>query len=265
MVTSSSKSINIECLDSEAYNLTSVVANPRQVFPADLCQAVSNLNFLADESCPALALSFVKYIYQEYFPLCHQTGLYNRQQRVFESLARVIKVEVRKTTRGFLKKEELPCLELYFLGSRNEPYLGALIFEADFSAATTNEAALAQSYLTVLKDFLSKEIRLKGKYGNNPAIFNGTFFALAKPVPEIISSFLLKQTGGGGDPLSLSESLLPAPLSSHANLIGYEVSRESEDLLSQEFAFDLLLPKLRPIAKNLSKTELASKAELFYR
>ena len=244
--------------DSEGYDLSSVLNSPRQVTRNDLEAAVANLqieypaDMASDFHWP---MSLIGFVLKDYFVQCHQSGLYNRHKRPFESIPKVDHVMVRQIERGMMEKVLLPAWELTFLSARKEPYLSGLVFSGAFIKRRGYEEMLA----TVKEHFVQLQ-RTKAKFAGHPAIVNGAFIACGAPFPEQLTSYFYKLTDGE-DALGRIETLHPEPLACHINLVEIfgdedrdldeELADDAKETIAANFSARLIYPALKPLKKQI--------------
>lgn len=250
--------------DREAYNLSSVLQVPRQVTRQDLEAAVANLqidyplDMASDFHWP---MSLIEFVIKDYFVQCHQSGLYNRHKRPFESIPKVDHVTVKQVDRGMMDKVLLPAWQLTFLSARQEPYLSGLVFSSAFVKRRGYD-----EMLNTVKDYFIQLQRVKAKFAGHPAIVNGVFIACGAPFPEQLLAHFYKLTDGD-DALGRVETLHPDPLACHINLVEI-FGDEDEDVgenLDQEavnFSARLIYPALKPLNKQSDPNQRQGGARL---
>lgn len=108
--------LSISNEDESSFTLHSVAMAPRRCTPLDLAAAVRNLRIdFQDENeddIAKLSKKIVHYLLTDFFVLAHRTGLYNRQLKLWESLATVSDVHMSQLQQGFFKKVDLPVWDL---------------------------------------------------------------------------------------------------------------------------------------------------------
>jgi hypothetical protein len=187
-------SVIVKNAEPEAFNLGSVTQAPRSAAARDLEAACENLVFEpSDNKIPDLVLAAIKFVMTGYFSDAHQSGLYNRQLRLWETISKIAVVEVQPVTKGFFQKVTLPVYELVFKTVTGKVPIVALVIEPSATA----------SHLELLKDFLAKVAKIQAQSGNQ---VKGAFVVCDSPFPPAILSFVEKAIGAGR-----FDSILPPP------------------------------------------------------
>lgn len=210
--------ILIKNRDPEAYNLGTIVQNPRGCTSIDVAAAASNLVFepvgacASSEHC-ALVLDLVRFLFQDFFNRSHQTGLYNRQMRLWQVFSKVERVEFKQLEGGFFSRNLKPALQVAF-----KSQTGHVLFQALVVLGGTDQFNLVQ-------DFLTQAAKIQGRQGSY--ILRGIFIVQSEPSElEKTRQYLLKATNGE-DPVARYDSCLPSPFFVHANLLSSFAVSES--------------------------------------
>ncbi len=199
-------SVIVKNADPEAFNLGSVTQAPRSAAAQDLEAACENLVFEpSDNKIPDLVFSTIRFVMTSYFSEAHQSGLYNRQIRLWETISKIAAVEVQPVTKGLFQKVALPVYELLFKTVNGKVPIVALVLEP---ASGSNQHEL-------LKDFLAKVAKMQAQSGNQ---VKGVFVVCDSPFPPAILSFVEKAIGAD-DPVARFDSILPPPYQVHINLL----------------------------------------------
>jgi hypothetical protein len=221
-------SVIVKNAETEAFNLGSVTQAPRAAAAQDIVAACDNLVFEpSDNKIPNLVLAAIKFVMTVYFSEAHQSGLYNRQLRLWEIISKIAVVEVQPITKGFFQKVALPAYELLFKTVSGKTPIVALVIEPSYGS----------NHLELLKDFLAKVAKMQAQSGNQT---KGVFVVSDSPFPPAILSFVEKAIGAD-DPVARFDSVLPAPYQVHINLV---VNSNSESGLVTG-RLQLLHPQLR--------------------
>ncbi len=208
-----SSTIVIKNATIEAFNLGSVTQSPRTVTALDLEAACANLLFEPSGKVPDMVLAAVKFVLTDYFTQAHQSGLYNRQIKLWEALSKIAVVDVKQLSRGMFQKVTMPVYELNFKTSTGQTLVCALVVEPLFSKTVENENNHAQ--LDLFKDFLGRVAKLQARHGDQ---VRGAFVFFDSPFPPAVLTHVEKATGAA-DPVAKFDSILPAPYNTHINLI----------------------------------------------
>lgn len=230
-------SILIKNADPEAFNLSTVTQSPRSSTAIDVRSACANLVFdleagpgdTAAASYLPLVEDFVKYLFTEYFARVHQTGLYNRQMRLWESFSKVLKVDFKQQEGGFLFKSPKPAVSLSFRSSGLVVALALILLD---DAAVRGDNAL---YL--VQDMLNRAAKLQGQQGNGS--LGGVFITSAQKEDKVYN-YLVKATGGE-DPVARYDCYMPGPYYVHVNMLTYS---QEEGEGRPDYKFDLIYPNL---------------------
>lgn len=231
-------SVIVKNAEPEAFNLGTVTQAPRVAGAHDLAAACDNLIFEpSDNKIPDLVLAAIKFIITGYFTDAHQSGLYNRQMRLWENISKVVLVEVQQVTKGFFQKTTLPVYELLFKTVGGKVPIVALVVEP----------AYGSNHLDLLKDLLAKVAKMQAQSGNQ---LTGVFVVCDSPFPPAILTYVEKITGAE-DPVAKFDSILPPPYQTHINLVvnlhgnsqAHENQESSSGLVTGRM--QLLHPQLR--------------------
>lgn len=209
--------ILIKNRDPEAYNLGTIVQNPRGCTSVDLNAACSNLVFepsgpMANSEHSAIVLDLVRYLFQDFFNRSHQTGLYNRQMRLWQVFSKVERVEFKQLEGGFFTRTLKPALQVAF-----KSQTGHVLFLALVVLGGAEQFNLVQ-------DFLTQTAKIQGRQGSY--LLRGVFIVQSEPSElEKTRQYLVKATNGE-DPVARYDSYLPSPFFVHANLLSFAVGAE---------------------------------------
>lgn len=204
----------IKASDTEAYNLGSVTQSPRVATSLDLEAACSNLEIVADAGTPDFIVDFGNYLCRKYFSDAHQTGLYNRQIKLWETISKISTLQVKALEKGFFSKQALPVYEITCLTQARQPVVMALYIDSAFAA--THGHGHANAYIDLLHDFLARVAKIQARLGAQGV--KGIFILAPAPFPQDILRFVEKSVGAD-DPVARFDSLLPAPYYVHINLL----------------------------------------------
>lgn len=217
--------ILIKNRDPEAYNLGTIVQNPRGCTSIDLAAATSNLVFepvgacASSEHC-ALVLDLVRYLFQDFFNRSHQTGLYNRQMRLWQVFSKVERVEFKQLEGGFFTRTLKPALQVAFKSQTGHVLFLALV------------ALGGPDQFNMVQEFLTQAAKTQGRQGSY--ILRGIFIVQSEPSElEKTRQYLVKATNGE-DPVARYDSYLPSPFFVHANLLSFATGSEISVLAEPE-------------------------------
>ena len=229
--------------DNEAFNLGTVVANPRSASAVDIKAGLDNLIIEAPEGTPDLVIGVIKYLFQGYFAYAHQSGLYNRQIRLWEMFARISSVDVRQLERGFFSRYNLPVYELELKTSMNQSPVCALVIDQE--VLNNNDykgyATPGKVYVELLKDYIGKVMKMQARMGSNGV--KGLFVVSPAPLAPELLAYIEKETGAD-DAVSRVESIWPSPVSAHVNLLTYSMEQEAPEASLIKQVISLAYPKI---------------------
>jgi hypothetical protein len=215
------RNIRIKCLETDAFGLYSVVANPRSVTPYDVKAAGQNVGLEYDGKKPARdVVSLVNYVLCGYFELAHRTGLYNRQKELWESIARLTTCKVEIVRQGLLVPIRLPVLDVVFYNNQNNPLVIVRLVKPqkrkDFDRRATR----------YLSSFLAKVNKLQ----NRKQTLTGAMLCLPSPAPLAVIQKVQAKVGAN-DPVNRFDSRLPMPANISFNVLemNYGQSTGSDD------------------------------------
>ncbi len=92
-----------------ALNCKKITETPRTFSTSQITNATENILLVDVEEniLPEGIISSIEYLLRDLFIQMHQTGLYNRQFRLWKSMASITEISVFKLQKGFFKKKEL--------------------------------------------------------------------------------------------------------------------------------------------------------------
>ncbi|MBC8000897.1 MAG: hypothetical protein IAF58_23320 [Leptolyngbya sp.] len=213
------QTIQIKVLNPAAYTLNHVVAEARSCAPQDLNLACANVDLSETTGKVVAEVSeFVNFVVTDFFSLLHRSGLYNRQKALWESIARAIKVSIYPVTQGLFRKEDLPIFDVHFEDSNGATTVLALVVQSH--AKWKDEKYV----IGTLKELLHRAGQLDRKRPSLRAIL----IVAPKPFSKALLTHVEKMIGGQ-DPVARYESVLPAPLNIHIDLIEYGTDLDNDD------------------------------------
>ncbi|MBS2006503.1 MAG: hypothetical protein JST01_05655 [Cyanobacteria bacterium SZAS TMP-1] len=227
MAAAKNSTILIKNADNEAYNLGSITTSPRGATAVDMQAGLDNLIIEIPDDTNELVSAVVRYLFHDYFAQAHQTGLYNRQIRLWEMFSRVTTAEVRQVERGIFTKTQLPVYEVVMKTALGQSPICALVIDQKVltSDAYKNQAASGKVYVELLRDFLLKVMKIQARLGVNGV--KGIFVVSPEPLDAALLAYIEKETNAT-DAVSRVESIMPAPVSAHINLLTYRFEHNDE-------------------------------------
>ena len=99
-----------------ALSCEKITLTPRAYSTAQIKSAIENILCVDIEEniLPEIVIKAIEYLLKDLFIHMHQTGLYNRQFKLWKSLANIIEISVFKLQKGLLKKNELDAYIIDF-------------------------------------------------------------------------------------------------------------------------------------------------------
>ena len=206
-----------------------VTQNPRSFNTKQIQTAIENTQIIDIEEkiLPELLYKSAEYILKDFFLYMHQTGLYNRQLKFWESLAKITQISFCKLEKGLLKKSDLNAHIIYFYIDPKAPCSCAIVDQRnninyqDFKTLLTKaDSGISQKKLKGILYFLKND--LDEDFVNN-----------------------LKVITNGLDPISKYESRLNNK-ATRLNLISY---KKSDEL----YTFQHIFPELKSVGYKLKE------------
>ena len=183
-----------------------ITQTPRVFTTVQVKGAIENIVFVDIEQLdiPELCVKAIEYLLKDFFLYMHQTGLYNRQFKLWRTLGNIRQVSIFKPEKGFFRKRELSCYVIDLFIDEKTPCAKAIIQE------DTNE--ISSDFKTYLSWILSSSNlnRLKGV----------VYFINYKPKIEFLQKVVL--VTDDLDPISKYESIITDTKDVRLNVISYE-------------------------------------------
>ena len=179
---------NIEDFSPEA-----VVKSPRTFRPQDVLNACRNVAITPPNGTPPEVLAIAQFVAIDFIGLAHSTGLYNRQIKLWEALARTQKVEVHQMSKGMFSKTKLPEFDFSCIDQK-----GRTIVVARYAAAEQSGQNI--DYLRDCREFFKRSEGITS--------LAGVFVCYPAPFPKNVLDFVRKETNAS-DSLARFESVLP--------------------------------------------------------
>ena len=204
-----------------------VTQTPRIFNTSQIKSAIENISFIDIEEkiTPDILSASAEYILKDFFLYMHQTGLYNRQFKLWKTLGNITQCVFSRLQKGLLTKNDLSIYIIDFFIDPKTPCINAIVNE-DTETSTELE----------FKACLSKNLEI-----NNMDRLKGVFYFLNK-VPDETFMSKLDQMINSLDPISKYESRLSDFKDIRLNIINYQKENE-------KYTFKHIYPELRS-AKN---------------
>lgn len=203
-----------------ALNCEKVTETPRAYSTAQIKSATENILLVDTEEniLPEITTKSIEYLLKDLFIQMHQTGLYNRQFKLWKSLANIIEISVSRLQKGLFKKSELNAYVIDFFIDPEAQCISGIIDENK----NTDEFKV---YLDKVV-FSSNLNRLKGIF----------YFLNCTPDENLVAK--LKFCTNSPDKISTYESILLKTNDVRLNVISYHKNNE-------KFVFKHFYPELK--------------------
>ena len=187
-----------------------VTQMPRAYSTAQIKSATENILFIDIEEniFPEITIKPIEYLLKDLFVHMHQTGLYNRQFRLWKSLANIIEVSISRLQKGLFNKSELNA---YVIDLFIDPKSQCISTIIDINE-NTNEFKVYLDMVIASSDLN----RLKGIF----------YFINCMPDEHFISR--LRLSTNSFDPISKYESVLLKTNDVRLNVISYYKDNEKD-------------------------------------
>jgi hypothetical protein len=199
-----SYTFDIKVLDGEKIGFHAITQAPRSFRPRDLESASKNISIDAKDSrAPEGLNTLLRFLLTDFFVFLHRTGLYNRQRRLWDGLARVSSATAEQVVSGIFSKTSWPCFDLSLKDSRLRKVALARLIIPDYDWDD-------KLYGKFLKSLLKQAEKDEGVCG--------LFICCKEPFPASLKLEVERLTTAS-DPVLRYESLLPPPVSASLNLL----------------------------------------------
>ena len=205
-----------------ALSCEKITLTPRAYSTSQIKTAIENILFVDIEEniLPEIVIKAIEYLLKDLFIHMHQTGLYNRQFKLWKSLANIIEISVFKLQKGLLKKNELDAYIIDFFIDPKFPCISVIIDENKNTAE--------------FKVYLERVI-----VGSNLNRLKGIFY-FSNFIPDEHFIAKLKFDTNAFDPISKYESILLKTNDVRLNVISYH----KED---ERYIFKHIYPELKSL------------------
>ena len=208
---------NIFALSSEKVSHT-----PRVFDASQIKSATENIMFenTGEAELPAIIFQSLEYLLKDLFLQMHQTGLYNRQLKLWKSLASLTEAKVFKLQQGIFKKTEV---DIYFVDLFIDPKSPCVSLVIDTTAGSDTFDAF--------KAYVNKAIPRRNKHR-----CKGVFYFSNQ---QLSDDFVMKLKSfvNAYDSISRYESLISGTQDIRLNIVHF--NQEGE-----KFVFKLISPEL---------------------
>lgn len=218
---------------SKPFELTpeKIAQNPRSFNTSEIKIATENLQIVEQDECLSEKLiKLSKYIFNGFFFQMHQSGLYNRQLKLWKNIGNINQVVFYKIEKGIIKKKETNIFFVDFLTS---------------SKSIVMRAIIPENNITDFKEFKTYLLASLSNSGDIKGIFHFTNKELSNDFQGA-----LDQVVDTSDQISKYESKLIGTNEIRLNIIKYKND-------GNDYSFEHIYPKIeskRPQNKNLKET-----------
>ena len=177
----------------EDFSPDAIARSPRNFRPGDLVNACNNVLMTAQENTPEHILSIARFVKVDFFAMAHGSGLYNRQPKLWEALAKTVAAQVFVMRKGFLQKEHTPEFDMLL-----QDHKGRTTIVLHHTAP--DPPGVPHDYMRAFKEFVKRTKLRQGAVG--------IFLCYPAPFPENLRNYIMKETNAQ-DPVQRYESVLP--------------------------------------------------------
>ena len=210
-----------------------IIQTPRSFNTTQIKSAIENISFIDIEESiiPDLLTKTTEYILKDFFLYMHQSGLYNRQFKLWTTLASVTSILFFRLQKGFLNKKDLGVYITDFFIDVKRPCMSAIIEEISEQADYNN-----------FKVYLSKVLST-----GNLNRLKGIFYFLSNEPDNNFREKLLSATYSL-DQIAKYESIIRGTKNTSLNVILYKKRNET-------YIYEPIYPDLKLI-KDLELQEI---------
>ncbi len=184
----------------EDFSPDAIARSPRDFRPGDLINACNNVVIEpVGKKPPDHIASIARFVTVDFFALAHGTGLYNRQPKLWEGLAKTATIQIFVKKKGLLHKTELPEFDMLLLDHK-----GRTIAITHYTAPESS--GVKHDYMGLFKEFV-KRTRLRQARQRQGVL--GVFVCYPAPFPEKLREYVMKEANAH-DAVQRYESVLPA-------------------------------------------------------
>lgn len=135
--------------EEEGFRPDTICQNPRSFRAQDVVLASQNVVLsVVEGNPPPELLEVTSFIIGDFFAVAHGSGLYNRQIKLWEALARIVKIEVIQLTSGIFHKKQIPVFDLHMQDARGRQTVAARICPGNLTEKGINLLKLSKNFLT---------------------------------------------------------------------------------------------------------------------
>ena len=217
-----------------------ITETPRVFNTTQIKGAIENISLINIEEniLPDIIPRVIEYVLKDFFLYMHQTGLYNRQLKLWQTMGNITQCLVYKLQKGFLKKTDLNVyMANFFIDPRN-PCISIIINE--------------NSEDDLIKLFFDLNIHIKKSLGSTkPDRLKGIFYFQNTTFSNDFTN-KLEQMTDTNDPISKYESLILNTKDVRLNVLSFKKENE-------KYAFEHVYPEIRGVKTRKEETMRPSK------
>jgi len=209
--------------DSLTLTCDKVTQTPRVFKTSRIQEAIDNISLLdiEEKKLPELIIKAIEFTLKDFFLYMHQTGLYNRQFKFWQAIARISQVTVYKLQKGIINKRDLNVYMLDFCIDPKFTSIRVIVNENNEDSASFRE----------FKAFLDKSLIL------NFGKLKGILYFTNSQVDDYFIMKLQNMTNAS-DPISKYESELSDTKEVRLNVVLFKKDLEI-------YKFEHIYPCLR--------------------
>lgn len=206
-----------------------ITQTPRTFKTSQIKEAIENIAFegMDEANLPNIVIKSIEFLFKDFFLYMHQTGLYNRQFKLWQTLANITQVSVYKVQKGIIGKKDL---DVYIVDFSIDPKFTSI-------KVIINDQETSSSF-DELKGYVNWS--LISSFGKLKGIF---YLLKSKPSENFLSK--LQDLTKTSDPISKYESIISNTGSIRLNVINFN----NED---ETYKFDHIYPDLKSMKKEVA-------------
>lgn len=206
-----------------------ITQTPRTFKTSQIKEAIENIAFerMEEANLPDIVTKTIEFIFKDFFLYMHQTGLYNRQFKLWKTLANITQISIYKVQKGIFEKKDL---DVYIIDFSIDPKFTSIRIIVNNQEASSSFDELKKYLNWSLISGLGK---LKGIFyllKSNP---NGNFLSKLQDLTKT------------SDPISKYESIISNTGNIRLNIINFNKEDEA-------YKFDHIYPDLKSVKKEVA-------------
>ena len=205
-----------------------VTQTPRAFNTEQIKSATENISFLYDDEdgVPELPRKIIEHTLKDLFLYMHQTGLYNRQFKLWKTIGNITQCSISKLQKGLFKKKDLNTYIVDFYIDPKTPCFSAIVSED--LCLNAGQDSFYQNFKTYLLKTLKSDTsnRLKGVF----------YFLNTEPKEDFITK--LEFMTNVSDSVSRYESILSNTKDVRLNVVVFKQN-------DGKYNFEYVFPKIQ--------------------